>query len=118
MAETNKSNLDGTEIGPERQSSDEEWSESVAERIAADNNIELSDAHWEAIRFVQDYYREHKSVHFARELAKALEARFEQQGGRKYLYRLFPKGPVRQTCNIGGVPVPEHTVDPSFGTSW
>lgn len=95
----------------------EEWSEAKAKQRASEEGIALSDAHWQVIEFVREHYREHGEVPSARRLLEALEARFESEGGKKFLYQLFPNGPVRQSTRIAGVPVPEHSSDPSFGTS-
>ena len=51
-----------------------------------------------------------------RRLTKALEEQFQQQGGRKYLYHLFPKGPANQGCRIAGLNPPEGSADQSFGS--
>ena len=95
-----------------------EWSESMAQQIAAQSGIQLSEAHWEVIRYVRDYYMERGFVRRSRELSSALNAQFREQGGKKYLYRLFHGGPVLKACRLGGVPLPENCVDPSFGTAF
>jgi len=94
------------------------WSESMAQRIATKSGIQLSEAHWEVIRYVRDYYLERGFVRRSRELSSALNVRFREQGGKKYLYRLFHGGPVLKACRLGGVPLPENCVDPSFGTAF
>jgi tRNA 2-thiouridine synthesizing protein E len=94
------------------------WSESLAQHIAAQSGIQLSDAHWEVIRYVRDYYTRQGSVRRSRELSKALDVRFRDKGGNRYLYRLFSGGPVLQACRLGGIPVPENCVDTSFGTAF
>lgn len=94
------------------------WSESKAQRIAAQSGIQLYEAHWEVIRYVRDYYLEHGLVRRSRELSSAMNAQFRQQGGKKYLYRLFHGGPVLKACRLAGVPLPENCVDPSFGTAF
>ena len=94
------------------------WSESKAQQIAAQSGMQLSEAHWEVIRYVRAYYGERGFVRRSRELSSALNARFREQGGKKYLYRLFSRGPVLEACRIGGVPLPENCVDLSFGTAF
>jgi len=98
---------------------DGQWSETAAQQIARQSGIQLSDAHWEVIRYVRHYYLEHGGfVRRSRELAGALNARFKDQGGSRYLYRLFNGGPVLKACRLAGVPVPENCVDASFGTAF
>jgi tRNA 2-thiouridine synthesizing protein E len=95
-----------------------QWSETAAQQIAQQSGIALSDAHWEVIRYVRHYYLERGFVRRSRELASALNARFKEQGGSRYLYRLFNGGPVLKACRLAGVPVPENCVDASFGTAF
>lgn len=95
-----------------------EWSESMAQQIAAQSGIQLSEKHWDVIRYVREYYLERGFVRRSRELSTALNARFREQGGKKYLYRLFNGGPVLKACQLGGVPLPENCVDASFGTAF
>jgi tRNA 2-thiouridine synthesizing protein E len=51
-----------------------------------------------------------------RELHDALDEKFHPQGGMKYLYKLFPGGPVAQGCRLAGIDVPAGAVDKSFGS--
>ena len=94
-----------------------DWSETVAERIAADEGIELGEDHWRAVKSLRNRYASGASHRHARELMSFLEELLAEGGGRKYLYQLFPGGPVTQTCKIAGLPVPSDSTDPGFGSS-
>ena len=48
--------------------------------------------------------------------AHILEEEFAEQGGRKYLYRLFPGGPVSQGSRIARLPLPAYSSDRSCGS--
>ena len=95
----------------------EEWSESVAMQIAAAEGIELTPDHWSVIHFIRLQYRRYGIARSARALMDTIDARFGTEGGRRFLYRLFPKGPIHQGCTIAGVPVPAMCHDQSFGTT-
>jgi tRNA 2-thiouridine synthesizing protein E len=95
----------------------ERWDKAEGERIAEQEGIRLSDAHWEVINFLRSYYLEKGPLESGREVSEALDSRFADQGGRKYLRRLFPEGPVGQGLRIAGLPVPPHTEDEGFGIS-
>lgn len=95
----------------------EEWNRDVAEKYAAQEGIAMTPEHWEVAGFLRDHFRKHGPAKHARELAQAMEARFATEGGRKYLYQLFPGGPVRQASVIAGLPVPAGASDQSFGST-
>lgn len=100
----------------DRDQSFENWTENTARSLAQAEAIDLTEAHWTVIRFLREYYEKHGAVSHARTLTEALEERFQIQGGLKYLYTLFPAGPVRQGARIAGVPVPGDSANPSFGS--
>ncbi len=92
-----------------------QWSPDAARAIAAKSNLELTADHWEAIAGLQDYFSRH-GFGKRRELSDALEEKFHHKGGMKYLYQLFPGGPVAQGCVIAGLEPPPGSVDRSFGS--
>ncbi len=94
----------------------DQWSKEKALQIAAGEDIELSDAHWEIIHFLRDHCREHGTTCSARLVLKAMSNHVKQRGGKRYLYSLFPKGPVVQACKIAGIPLPPYALDLSFGS--
>jgi len=83
------------------------WDEEAAEQLAASENITLSDEHWQVLRFMRQYYEEHRVAADARFTIKFME---EEMGmGRKarnYLFKLFPYGYVQQACKIAGMKRP------------
>jgi len=94
----------------------EHWSPLIAQQLARDEGIEeLTEAHWHVIHALRNHYRENGRSANAREVLHMLELDFIDEGGRRYLYELFPKGPVSQGSRLAGVPVPPYSSDPSFG---
>ena len=93
-----------------------EWDESLAEELAAQEGIELSSDHWQVIHFLRSHHIKHGLVGNARELTRVLSDRFAEQGGNRYLFKLFPNGPVIQASRIAGLPIPTSSIDPSFGS--
>jgi len=93
----------------------EDWSPEVAERIAADDSIELTDDHWRLIAALQEYY--HRVDHpRLRQVKDALDEKFHASGGIKYLHQLIPSGPVAGGCRLAGLEVPAGAIDKSFGS--
>lgn len=93
-----------------------EWSEDIARSLARSEGLDLTEAHLDVIRAAREYYRDHGPSDPARNMLNFLDLRFDQQGGRKYLYRLFPNGPVVQASKFAGLPLPPHSTDPAFGS--
>jgi tRNA 2-thiouridine synthesizing protein E len=118
MYDINKAilNEDKLAYDPEGNLLDVEWTEDYAREKAAAEGLTLGDDHWKAIRIVREYYRANGRPESARIVLHALEQDFASQGGRKYLYTLFPKGPVSTACRLGGLPLPPYSSDPSFGS--
>lgn len=95
----------------------EDWDEAQAQNTAVQEGIELTEEHWEVVRYLREYYLEQGPPENGRELSDALDDHYAEQGGRKYLRRLFPQGPVAQGMRIAGLPLPPHTEDAGFGVS-
>ena len=85
-------------------------------KVANEEGIELSGEHLGVIECLRDYYLELGEAENGRDLEDMLAEIFEGHGGRKYLWRLFPGGPVTQGSRIAGLPIPPHSGDKGFGT--
>lgn len=84
-----------------------DWSHAVAQFMAAQDGCELSDAHWEVINFLRDYYEEYRIAPAVRILTKAIGKRLgKEKGNSRYLYQLYPYGPAKQACRYAGLPKP------------
>lgn len=83
----------------------DEWNETVATALASEIGIELSEDHWDVIRFMREYFDEHRVAADARFVIKHLEERFPAEG-RKRLFELFPYGYVGQACKVAGMKRP------------
>jgi len=92
------------------------WNEDKARKIAQDEGVEFTDAHLQVVQLLRDYYRQHGVSQNGRELGDMLDKEFASQGGRKYLYQLFPQGPVAQGMRFASLPAPAHSEDSGFGT--
>lgn len=79
-----------------------DWSEDVARALAREENIELSDDHWDAITFMRDFYEENQVAADARFVIKHLAERMGKDAHKK-LFELFPYGYVKQACKIAGM---------------
>ena len=95
----------------------EPWSEAVAIERARRDGLTLTDDHLGIIRFLRDCYADNGATVNARTLTKTLEEEFAGLGGHKFLYNLFPRGPIAMASYYAGLPLPPGTRDPSFGST-
>lgn len=93
----------------------DDWSPEIAMGYAKEEQIELTGDHWDELAALQEYYAKHDRVNL-RELSDALEERFHSKGGKKFLFSLFPGGPIAQGCRLAGLEMPRGTVDRGFGS--
>ena len=88
-----------------------DWCEELAPIIAEQENITLSEQHWEVVHFVRDFYVEYNTSPAIRMLVKAMAQKLgEEKGNSMYLYKLFPKGPAKQATKIAGLPKPARCI--------
>ncbi|WP_118984518.1 sulfurtransferase TusE [Photorhabdus sp. CRCIA-P01] len=84
-----------------------DWQEAIALLLAEQEEITLTEQHWEVIRFIREFYKEFNTSPAIRMLVKAIAQKYdEEKGNSRYLYRLFPKGPAKQATKIAGLPKP------------
>ena len=78
-----------------------QWTEAMAVEIAAANGIsELTDRHWQVVRFMRDTYLQSGSAPSIRTLGKTSGVPIKE------LYELFPHGPAKLAAKIAGIPKP------------
>jgi tRNA 2-thiouridine synthesizing protein E len=85
------------------------WSPDVARQIAAAEQMELTDGHWELIELLREYYREFDSSPAMRPLVKYCRLKLGADKGRSiYLMTLFPGSPAKIGSKIAGLPKPDN----------
>ncbi len=97
---------------------DQCWNRRKSAQLAEYEDLELNDERWDVIVFLRKNYLVNGLPRHARITARALDKEFRKQGGTKYLYTLFPGGPVTQGSRIANLRTPAYAADPSFGTSY
>jgi len=86
----------------------EDWTEDVAKVLAEGEEIEMTEAHWDLVKFLRGYYDEYQIAPAVKVLTKAIanEKSMDKKTASEFLYGLFPKGPGLQACKIAGLPKP------------
>jgi tRNA 2-thiouridine synthesizing protein E len=77
-----------------------QWREDMAPQIASQEGVELTDRHWQVIKFMRHEYEIKGTGPTVRVLGKASGVTIKE------LYQLFPKGPAKTAAKIAGIPKP------------
>ncbi len=85
-----------------------DWSLEIAHYLARKDGLKLTKSHEHIILAVRDIYDETGDTPPMRLLIKVLRARLDDSIDSRYLYRLFPDGPVRLASKYAGLPKPKH----------
>jgi TusE/DsrC/DsvC family sulfur relay protein len=81
------------------------WTEDIALELARKESIELTPDHWDAIRFMRQYFEERQIAPDVRHVMKHLSQRLGADA-RNRIFELFPYGYVQQACKIAGMKRP------------
>jgi len=79
----------------------EDWNEAMVPSLAAREGItDVTDRHWQVIRFMRSEYFANGTGPTVRVLGKTSGVPIKE------LYQLFPKGPAKVAARIAGIPKP------------
>jgi tRNA 2-thiouridine synthesizing protein E len=85
----------------------DDWNEDVARRLAAEEDLQLGDAHWELITLIRAFYAAYHVSPAMRVLVKQVRERLgEDKGSSRYLMAQFPGSPAKRLARIAGLPRP------------
>lgn len=76
-----------------------QWNEDIAKEIASEIGIELTDKHFEVLNYLREKTAAEESLSI-RSVGKSGIVTV------KDLYKLFPKGPLKFSSKIAGIPKP------------
>jgi len=77
------------------------WTPAWASEVAKAQNLELTEEHWDVLRFVRAQHDAHGITPDARFVIRHLSQ--TRGAGRNRLFELFPYGYVAQTCKMAGM---------------
>ena len=85
----------------------EDWSPEVADKLAGTVAVELTEAHWEVLDALREFYRSTGLSPAMRPLVKLIANELGADKGRSiYLMKLFPGNPALLASKIAGLPRP------------
>ena len=84
----------------------EDWSENVARTLAEQDQLQLTERHWDVINFLRDqYFNNNGSQPNTRNIVKAMSEKWgDKSVDAKTLYALFPGDPSKQAGRVSGLP--------------
>lgn len=92
----------------------DEWSPEVAQALAKDEALELSNEHWELIELIRQFYAEFDHSPAMRPLVKYISLHLGKEKGRSiYLMQQLPPNdktgsPPKRLARIAGLPKPDN----------
>jgi len=76
-----------------------QWTKEVGLEIAKEESITMTDRHWDVIAYLQDQFKNEKALSI-RSVGKSGVVSIKE------FYELFPKGPLKISSRIAGIPKP------------
>lgn len=82
----------------------EQWSDAVAESMAHETDLDLTDEHWGILRFMRHHLASEGVAPDVRHVVDFLvtQGRFDKKHAKEHLFKLFPYGYMQQACKIAG----------------
>jgi tRNA 2-thiouridine synthesizing protein E len=83
----------------------EDWNEQVATYLAAQEGIELTQAHWDVLHYLRDeYINNNGNQPNNRSIIKDMSGKWGHKVSNKEMFDLFPGNPSKQAGLIAGLP--------------
>jgi tRNA 2-thiouridine synthesizing protein E len=76
-----------------------QWTKEVGEAIAKEDGVEMTARHWEVISYLQEQHKQEVALSIRR-IGKSGVVDIKE------FYALFPKGPLKTSTKIAGIPKP------------
>ncbi|MEL0638138.1 TusE/DsrC/DsvC family sulfur relay protein [Marinomonas sp. TI.3.20] len=88
-----------------------DWTPELANTLAAQESLILTEMHWEIIFLLRDFYQKFEVSPAMRPLVKAVSKELGAEKGRSiYLMKLFPGSPPKLAAKIAGLPKPANCI--------
>jgi tRNA 2-thiouridine synthesizing protein E len=86
-----------------------DWEPAIAEQLASNEDIALTEAHWEILWLLRKFYQQFELSPAMRPLIKYIRQELDGDKARSiYLMQLFPGSPAKLASKIAGLPKPDN----------
>lgn len=87
----------------------DDWNEEVAQSIALNSGIKLTQSHWEIITLLRRFYKRYQVSPATRALTSYVKRELGADKGKStYLMRLFGGSAAKTAAKISGLPKPDN----------
>ncbi|RKN81913.1 TusE/DsrC/DsvC family sulfur relay protein [Ulvibacterium marinum] len=80
-----------------------QWTKEIGEGIAKEQDIAMTDRHWEVIDYIHDKFQKEEPLSI-RGIKKSGVINIKE------FYKLFPGGPLKKATMIAGIPKPKSCI--------
>ncbi len=86
----------------------EDWNEEVAYELALSEGITINEEYWLVLKFMREYFSKHGVAPDVRHTVDYLVKKHgdDKKSAKRYLFKLFPYGYVKQACKLAGMKRP------------
>jgi len=85
-----------------------QWTKAFATEVARQQGMHLTEDHWWMIEWVRSYHQNYGNPPLMRTVVAAYrEHKKDPSLGSASLYSLFADHPIRQACQLAGLPKPD-----------
>jgi TusE/DsrC/DsvC family sulfur relay protein len=86
----------------------EDWTENLAQELAGEEDLELTEEYWTILRFMREYWQQYRVAPDVRHITKHLVEAYgyDKKRAKQHLFSLFPYGYVKQACKVAGMQRP------------
>lgn len=82
-----------------------QWTEAIAEHIAKGEEIDLTQEHWDIVKYLRDeHFNNGGNEPNERTILKDMSKIWDRKSSSKEMYQLFPLMPSKQGRKIAGLP--------------
>lgn len=82
-----------------------EWTEALGSVIAAGEEIEMTQEHWDIINYLRDeHFNNNGNEPNERTILKDMSKKWGRKSSSKEMYQMFPQMPSKQGRKIAGLP--------------